>query len=135
MFETVTARESGSEQASGFVMRAGGCGLEVWNEPAYPPEPRGQHLRDVRRELGVTLGKAARALGLTAVLVGELERGRQVFLDPCDWSRAEARIAASAGLPLPTEEQLAAGRRAAEASLDALAAKVVAVVASRDRGC
>lgn len=59
----------------------------------YPPSPRGRAVRDLRVELGLGLRDTAMALGLTAVQLSDLERGRATT----DWDEVERRVRALAG--------------------------------------
>lgn len=63
----------------------------VWGPlelPTYPPSPEGEALRDLRVELGLGLREAARVLGLSALELANLERGRA----RCEWYVAGARL-------------------------------------------
>lgn len=60
---------------------------------AFPPSPRGRALRDLRVELGQGLRETARALGLSAVQLSDLERGRATT----DWDEIERRLRAIGG--------------------------------------
>ena len=54
---------------------ARGSGFEEIELPVYPDSPEGAEFRRARVAARVTLGEAARRLGLSMVYVSELERG------------------------------------------------------------
>lgn len=68
----------GEGRAFAFVHRDGGCTAEAIQVPRYSEQDlaRGRRLRQGRRHAGLTLGAAAKLLGLNVVQVSELERGR-----------------------------------------------------------
>lgn len=86
---TRAQRRRGDDYGSGIV-----GGLEVVTLPVYPPSPHGAELRQLRTLLGLSIGEAARALGVSAVELSDLERGRRVPVDPSDWKPARAVLSA-----------------------------------------
>jgi hypothetical protein len=58
--------------------------------------PEGIALRDLRVEVGASLGDAARLLGITVVELSSLERGIAV-LSAADWTRATDALRAAKG--------------------------------------
>lgn len=64
------------------------CGIEPIDQPVYPPSPEGEKLRKERQRAGLGLGEGARALGLSAMEMSQLERGSRRFELAYDWIRA-----------------------------------------------
>ena len=62
--------------SAAFVTRPGGCRLSVTEQPVYPTSDRGERLRKLRVDAGLTLGEASRRLGLRIVELSDLEHGR-----------------------------------------------------------
>jgi len=73
----------GRTKRTGFVTSHGGCGVETWEEDAFPDSPLGREARALRRRFSLTMGDVARAFGITVVDVSDIERGRQ---EPESWS-------------------------------------------------
>lgn len=91
-FQIKAAESLGKRTSMAFVSRAGGRGgLQPVTMDEYPPSPEGERLREVRTKglRHVTLGKAARLLGMTVSQYSGLEHGEYRFLDPADWQTAE----------------------------------------------
>lgn len=77
------------EEVPAFVERADGTGgLELVKSPVYEACPESAKLRKLRRELRMTLQRAADALGCGIVQVGELERGVSEPVAPHTWDEA-----------------------------------------------
>lgn len=82
----------------------GPCRIEPVATREYPPSPLGAQLRRYRTAVDrggdhVSLGDAARAIGVSAVDVSDLERGRAT-LDPVDWRRAFDAVRALSRVPV-----------------------------------
>jgi len=71
-------------RAPGFVTRSRGCGLEDIRMPLYDVSPEAHALSALRKEIGLGLRDAASKLGIRAIELSELERGRLV---PENWSK------------------------------------------------
>lgn len=71
-------------RASGFVTRARGCQLEDIRMPLYDVSPEARELSALRKRIGLGLRDAACKLGLRAIDLSELERGRLV---PENWTK------------------------------------------------
>lgn len=82
----------GTRETLAFVTRESGCGVETLKLDVFSDEDRarGEALRERRVAAGLCLGQAADFLGLRAVDLSGLERGRMRFADP---EAAEAAIA------------------------------------------
>lgn len=61
--------------------------------PVWPDSPAGRRLRDAREAAGLSLRAAASMLGLSAVSLGELERGAALPVKPDGWERMHAALA------------------------------------------
>lgn len=84
---------TGTEPAFVFSSYTDGAsGARVEDIPTYAPSPEGTALRELRRELGLTLSEAATALGCGVVDVGELERGISEPAAPHTWTEAVAAL-------------------------------------------
>ena len=83
----------GTHRSVAFVCGPRTSELREIEEPTYPPSPRGAALRELRARDGahVTLGEAARLLGIRPSEVSSLELGR-VTLSAEDWDEAERLI-------------------------------------------
>ena len=77
----------GTQPAAGFVTRESGCGVEEWIEPVYPPSPRGDAIRELRKSLELSLREAAYALAVTPSELSGLEFGRLAWSER-DWDAA-----------------------------------------------
>ena len=82
----IEAEPSGYERGAAFVTRARGCGLEDVRTPIYNVSAPAGALRTARRVAGLGLRDAASMIGVRAVELGGLERGRLVPEDPLDWA-------------------------------------------------
>lgn len=81
----IKADPSGYERSAAFVTRARGCTLEDVRTPVYPVSARAGALRVLRRTKGLGLRDAASLLGIRAVELSGLERGRLVPEDEGEW--------------------------------------------------
>lgn len=65
-------------------------GVELVTSEAHPDSPEGVRLRALRSaaQPHVSMGQAARRLGMTVTQYSGLETGRYTFLDPVDWETA-----------------------------------------------
>lgn len=80
---------------SGFVCRAGGQGGAVAQMPdvqVYPPSPRGEALRSLRRKIPLSSREAAAKIGISGAELGKLERGEATLGSDQEWDRAEALL-------------------------------------------
>lgn len=77
----------GYERGAAFVSRARGCGLEDVRTPVYPASAHAGALHTLRRVAGLGLRDAASVLGLRAVELSALERGRVTPEDESEWVR------------------------------------------------
>lgn len=84
---------TGTRQSLAFVCGVRTGGLREVTEPVYPPSPRGAALRELRAREGahVTLGEAARLMGVRPSELSSLELGRAT-LSAEDWDEAERLI-------------------------------------------
>lgn len=84
----------GSHRSMAFVTRTTGCGLAEVEAQEFPSENVhwGQALRDFRLTLDLSLREAANVLGLSAVDMSSLERGRATLAEP-DKDEAMALLA------------------------------------------
>lgn len=81
----------GTRKATGFVDRTDGTGgVESWDELVYPPHPEGESFRGLRRSLEISIGEAARRLGIKPSEVSGLEFGRVV--PRAGWEQLRARL-------------------------------------------
>ena len=83
----------GSRRSVAFVCGPQTSELRDIEESTYPPSPRGAALRELRAREGahVTLGEAARLLGIRPSELSSLELGRAT-LSAEDWAEAERII-------------------------------------------
>lgn len=82
----------GTRRSMALVKHASGpCTIEGVELPEYPPSPRGRALRDARVAKAIGVRDLAHVLGISAVQLGELERGRLVT-DDAGWDEAMARV-------------------------------------------
>lgn len=83
----------GTRRSVAFVCGPRTSGLRDTEEPTYPPSPRGDALRELRAREGdhVTIGEAARLLGIGPADLCSLEYGRATLSDE-DWIEAERLI-------------------------------------------
>jgi hypothetical protein len=79
----------GTQQTLAFVCPGG---LRPVDLPVYPPSPRGEALRALRVDLRIGLREAATAMGLSAVELGEIERGVSVPEEEASWAWLEAAL-------------------------------------------
>lgn len=79
------AEPAGYERGPAFVTRARGCGLEDVRTPVYEKGSNAAALRLLRTHAKLGLRDAASALGISAVELSGLERGRLVPEDKNDW--------------------------------------------------
>lgn len=80
------AEPIGYERGAAFVTRSRGCGLEDVRTPVYNVSAPAGALRTARKVAGLGLRDAASVIGIRAVELGGLERGRLVPEDPLDWA-------------------------------------------------
>jgi hypothetical protein len=84
---------TGTRKVPAFVDYVDGTGeLKMIDHHDYPPNPRADALRELRVKLGVGLRAAAKAMGLSAVELAEIERGESMFAHDSSWAYAEAAI-------------------------------------------
>lgn len=78
-----------------LVSYANGHGVfEERDTDDFPPSPEGTALKEERRQLGLSLGEAARALGISVSALSDLEHGEAT----CDWAQASATLVRTARL-------------------------------------
>lgn len=83
---------SGPCQARTEGLRCGLGYIPTYPEPTEGEERRGRRLRALRRGLNLTIGDVAELLGVTATVVGELERGAA---EVEDWDELEQFLRAN----------------------------------------
>jgi len=81
----IKASPSGYERSAAFVTRARGCGLEDIRSPVYRVSARAGALRTLRQGAGLGLRDAASEMGVSAVELSGLERGRLLPEDENEW--------------------------------------------------
>jgi hypothetical protein len=73
----VPRHQIGERETAGFRTKAdGSCSWATWVEPVYAPSPQGAALHELRVALGLTIGQAARTLGIGPADMSALEWGR-----------------------------------------------------------
>ena len=85
IMKLVKADPSGYERSAAFVTRARGCGLEDVRSPMYAVSARAGALRTLRKVARLGLRDAAIELGVSAIELSSLERGRMVPEDENEW--------------------------------------------------
>jgi hypothetical protein len=85
----------GTTRSAGFACGPRGCVLDVFESPQYPAHPQGRALRDARVDAHMSLGELARALGIRAVELSELEHGR-LTTDAPGWEECMAAVKGAA---------------------------------------
>jgi hypothetical protein len=83
----IKASPSGYERSPAFVTRARGCELEDVRSPVYRVSARAGALRTLRQGARLGLRDAASELGVSAVELSGLERGRLVPEDEKEWPK------------------------------------------------
>lgn len=79
----------GKRSSVALVRYGFGCKMEEVTQSVYPDSPASSELREFRIRLGMSLGDAARTLGIKASRMSDLEHGRAAFSDPQDYQRAK----------------------------------------------
>lgn len=74
----------GSHEATGFVDGPGRHGVETVKVNDYPKSEGGEHVRDFRRDHGISLGDLARALRVCPAEMSGIERGSHTT-DTAGW--------------------------------------------------
>jgi hypothetical protein len=87
-----------------FVTRSRGCGLEDVRTPVYNVSAPARELARLRSERGIGLRDAAAALGIRAVELSGLERGRFEPEDSGDWALMTSRLKALVAVRLVVED-------------------------------
>lgn len=83
----------GTTEATALVCSRPGRSQMMTHElPVYPASPEGQELRRIRIELGISIRQAAELLGISAVMLGQLERGASRYKYQSDWSAARVAL-------------------------------------------
>jgi hypothetical protein len=76
---------TGTRTVHGFGHGPDGSPVYEWQEPEYPPSPRGEQLRELRLSLRIGLRQACRHADVKAIEWSGLERGWAV----ADFDEAE----------------------------------------------
>ena len=82
-------------RGTAFVTRARGCVLEEIRTPIYSTTPESDALWALRRKLKLSLGEVASRIGVGAIEVSGLERGRLAPEEWGDWTKMIDKIQAS----------------------------------------
>jgi hypothetical protein len=83
------------ERSVAFVTRQRGCSMEEIRSPVFDLSPRAEKLHALRLGLGLGLRDAASQMGIRAVELSGLERGRMVPSRAADWALLEERLVGS----------------------------------------
>jgi hypothetical protein len=79
-------------RATGFVTRSRGCALEDIRRPLYDVVPEASAFRALRVKSRIGLSVAANRIGIRAIELADLERGKLVPADSKRWGQMMVAI-------------------------------------------